>query len=137
MQSDENRITLETLLSGIDTVETSGDISCEISSIEYDSRRVTPSALFVALPGGNVDGAGYIEEAAQRGAVAVVTQEPCAFGGGFPCVQVPNARPALAQLAGTFYDHPAKKLSTVGITGTNGKTTVSFMLREILTAALW
>jgi len=137
MQSDENRMTLKELLSGIDIVETGGDLSCEISSIEYDSRRVTPGALFVALPGEHVDGAVYIEEAAQRGASAVVTQEHCALGGTFPCVQVSNARLALAQLAGTFHGHPARKLCMVGITGTNGKTTVSFMLREILTSALW
>ncbi len=137
MQSDENRMTLEELLSGIDTVETTGDLSCEISSIEYDSRRVTSGALFVALPGEHVDGFVYIEEAAQRGAAAVLTQTPCALGGSFPCVQVLDARRAMAQLATAFHDHPARKLCTVGITGTNGKTTVSFMLREILMAALW
>jgi len=137
MQSDENRMTLEELLSGVDIVETGGDLSCEISSIEYDSRRVTPGALFVALPGEHVDGSVYIEEAAQRGASAVITREHCALGGSFPCVQVTNARLALAQLAGAFHGHPARKLCMVGITGTNGKTTVSFMLREILMAALW
>lgn len=137
MQNEPNSITLETLLSGIETIEVSGDGSCEITSIEYDSRRVTPGSLFVALPGEHVDGAVYIEEAAQRGAVAVVTQEPCALGGDFPCAQVPSARLALAQLSGAFYENPAKDLCTVGITGTNGKTTVSFMLREILSAAGW
>ncbi len=135
MRSDENRMMLEELLSGIETIEISGDLSCEISSIEYDSRRVTPGALFVALPGEHVDGSGYIEEAAQRGAVAVLTQTPCALGGSFPCVRVLNARRAMAQLATAFHNHPARKLSTVGITGTNGKTTVSFMLREIFKAA--
>ncbi len=126
---------VEQLLEGVDVIETTGDLSCEISSVEYDSRRVTPGALFVALPGGNVNGAGYIEEAAQRGAVAVLTQTPCVLGGSFPCVQVSNARRAMAQIASTFHNHPSRNLSTVGITGTNGKTTVSFMLREIFHAA--
>lgn len=135
MQNDENRMTLEQLLSGIAAMEISGDISCEISSIEYDSRRVTSGTLFVALPGEHVNGAIYVEEAAQRGAVAVVTQEPCALGGDFPCVQVGSARLVLAQLAGAFYGHPAEKLSSLAITGTNGKTTVSYMLREIFYAA--
>lgn len=135
MKSDGKRMMLETLLSGIQTVEIAGDISCEISSIEYDSRRVTPGALFVALPGDHVDGSGYIEEAAHRGAVAVVSQTPCALGGDFPCVQVSNARLALAQLSRVFYGQPAEKLCTLAVTGTNGKTTVSFMLREILQAA--
>ncbi len=126
---------VEQLLKGVEILETTGDLSCEISSIEYDSRRVIPGALFVALPGGNVDGAGYIEDAAQRGAVAVLSQTPCELGGNFSWVQVSNARRAMAQIARTFYDHPAQKLSTVGITGTNGKTTVSFMVREIFKAA--
>jgi len=135
MQNDENRMILNELLSEVETVETAGDLSCEISSIEYDSRRVTPGALFVALPGEHVDGSVYIEEAAQRGASAVVTQEHCALGGSFPCVQVPDARVALAKLADAFHCHPSRKLRAVGITGTNGKTTVSFMLREIFKVA--
>ena len=123
------------LLCGIDTLETAGDLDCLISSIAYDSRRVTPGALFVALPGNQVDGSEYVEEAARRGAVAILSQNPCALGGRFPFVQVANARFALAQIAGTFYNHPAARLCTLGITGTNGKTTVSFMLREIFKAA--
>lgn len=128
-------IPLKQLLCGLDTLETSGDLDCEISSIEYDSRRVTPGALFAALPGLHDDGAAYAEEAVQRGAVAVLSQNPCAFGDHFPCVQVANARFALARIAGAFYGHPAARLCAVGITGTNGKTTVSFMLREIFKAA--
>jgi len=135
MRDEENRVTLEVLLSGIEVLETVGDLSCEISSIEYDSRRVKPGAFFVALPGEHVDGAVYIEEAARRGAVAVLTEESCSLGGSFPCVHVSNARQALSQIAAAFYAHPARKLCLLGITGTNGKTTVSFMLREILCAA--
>ena len=135
MHPDEQPILLEELVSGLAVAEVSGDLACEISSIEYDSRRVTPGALFVALPGEKVDGAVYIEDAAQRGAVAIVTQTPCALGGSFPCIQVANARQALARLASSFYGHPAEKLCPLAITGTNGKTTVSFMLREILNAA--
>lgn len=135
MQNDKNRMMLEELIFGLSVVQKAGDHVCEIRSIEYDSRRVTPGALFVALPGEQVDGAVYIEEAVRRGAVAVVTQTPCALGGSFPCIQVANARLALARLACTLYGHPAKKLYPLAITGTNGKTTVSFMLREILRAA--
>jgi UDP-N-acetylmuramoyl-L-alanyl-D-glutamate--2,6-diaminopimelate ligase len=135
MSTTPKNRTFEELLHGIDTLETSGDLSCEISSIAYDSRRVEPGALFVALPGMQVDGSVYIEEAANRGAAAVVTQSPCTFGRSFPCAQVPNARFALARLAGSFYGHPAARLTTLGITGTNGKTTVSFMLRDIFKAA--
>jgi UDP-N-acetylmuramoyl-L-alanyl-D-glutamate--2,6-diaminopimelate ligase len=128
-------MTLKELLNGVETLDICGGTECEITGLVCDSRRVTPGALFVALHGEHVDGVAYIEDAAQRGAAAVVSQSPCAFGGGLPCVQVADARLALAQVAGTFYGHPAERLCTVGITGTNGKTTVSFMLREIFKAA--
>jgi len=128
-------MTLNELLNGLETVEVTGDISCEITGIVYDSRRAAPGALFVALPGEKADGATYVEEAIQRGAAAVVSQTPCASGGHFPCIQVADARLALAKLAGSFYGHPSAHLCNIGITGTNGKTTVSFMLREIFKAA--
>jgi UDP-N-acetylmuramoyl-L-alanyl-D-glutamate--2,6-diaminopimelate ligase len=135
MKPEPNIRTFETLLSGIDTLETAGDLSCEITSVEYDSRRVKPGALFVALPGSKVDGSVYIEEAARRGAVAAVSESPSVYGAHFPYAQVSCARLVLARLAGAFYEYPAEKLCTVGITGTNGKTTVSFMLRDIFKAA--
>lgn len=128
-------MTLKELLDGIETVEVTGDTSCEITGIVYDSRRAAPGSLFVALPGEKADGAAYIEDAIQRGAVAVVSQTPCACGGQVACAHVADARLALAKLAGTFYGHPSLRLCTIGITGTNGKTTVSFMLREIFKAA--
>lgn len=128
-------MTLKELLEGIETVEIAGDISCEITSIVYDSRRALPGALFVALHGEKADGAAYIDDAIQRGAAAVISQTPCASGGTFPCIQVTDARLALAKVAGAFYGHPSARFCTVGITGTNGKTTVSFMLREIFKAA--
>ena len=127
--------TFEQLLAGIDILERTGNVSCEITSIEYDSRRVKPGALFVALPGTKVDGSEYIEEAARRGAVAAVSESPSVFGPHFPYVQVSDARLAMAQLSHAFYGHPAERLSLVGITGTNGKTTVGFMLRAILREA--
>jgi UDP-N-acetylmuramoyl-L-alanyl-D-glutamate--2,6-diaminopimelate ligase len=123
------------LLTGVETLEIKGDLNCLISSIVYDSRRVTPGALFVALPGEHVDGAVYIEEAIHRGAVAVLSETSFTLGQNFPHVQVSNARLALAKIAGAFYDHPADRLCAIGITGTNGKTTTSFMLREIYKAA--
>jgi UDP-N-acetylmuramoyl-L-alanyl-D-glutamate--2,6-diaminopimelate ligase len=126
---------LTQLLNGIQTLEISGDTSCEIAGIAYDSRRAKPGFLFVALHGEKADGAAYIEDAIQRGAVAVVSQTPCGLGGHFTCVQVADARLALARLAANFFGHPSSRFCTVGITGTNGKTTVSFMLRAIFKAA--
>ena len=128
-------MTLKELLDGLETVEVTGDTSCEITGLVYDSRRAVSGALFVALHGEKADGTAYIEDAIQRGAAAVVSQTPCASGGHFPCIQVADARLALAKLAVSFYGHPAARLCTIGITGTNGKTTISFMLREILKTA--
>ena len=129
------KMRLSQLLEEVQPLQVTGDTECEISGIFYDSRRVTSGDLFVALHGEHVDGAAYIEDAIQRGAAAVVSQTPCVLGGNVPCAQVNDARLALAQIAGTFCDHPAKRLCTVGITGTNGKTTVCFMLRDIFKAA--
>jgi UDP-N-acetylmuramoyl-L-alanyl-D-glutamate--2,6-diaminopimelate ligase len=126
---------LNELLEGVEILEQTGDRSVPVSGVVYDSRLTTPGALFVGLPGKAADGAAYIEEAMDRGAAAVVTQTPCAAGGSFPCLQVADARLALAQISGAFFGHPSSRLCTVGITGTNGKTTVSFMLREIFKAA--
>jgi UDP-N-acetylmuramoyl-L-alanyl-D-glutamate--2,6-diaminopimelate ligase len=128
-------MTLNELLEAIETVEICGETGCEVTGIVYDSRRALPGSLFVALHGEKADGAAYIEDAVQRGAVAIISQTPCASGGSFPCVQVADARLALAKLSAAFYGHPSAQLCTVGITGTNGKTTVSFMLREIFKAA--
>ena len=126
---------LRELIDGLDVVEVFGDISCEITGIVYDSRRVVFGSLFVALHGEHANGITYAEEAMHRGAAAMISQTPCVCGGKFPCVQVVDARLAMAQLAVKFYNSPASRLCTVGITGTNGKTTVSFMLREIFKAA--
>lgn len=126
---------LRQLLEGISILESSGDLGCQISSIEHDSRRVTPGTLFVALLGEHVDGMEYMEDAVRRGAAAILSQSSCICSGGFPCVQVENARVALAQISSKLFGFPSEKLRTLGVTGTNGKTTVSFMLREILIAA--
>lgn len=135
MSQDIDRMMLKDLLGRVDVIEATGDLSCMVSSIEYDSRKVKQGSLFVALPGERVDGSVYIEDAVMRGAAAVVSESPCALGGSFPCAQVENARLTLAKLAVGFYGSPSEKLCTIGVTGTNGKTTIAFMLREILKAA--
>jgi UDP-N-acetylmuramoyl-L-alanyl-D-glutamate--2,6-diaminopimelate ligase len=126
---------LNELLQSIEPLEISGETSVEISGIVYDSRRAAPGSLFVALHGEHTDGSAYVEDAVNRGAAAIISQTPCASGGSFPCIQVADARLELARLSAVFYGHPSDRLCTVGITGTNGKTTVSFMLREIFKAA--
>ncbi|MHB0977040.1 MAG: UDP-N-acetylmuramoyl-L-alanyl-D-glutamate--2,6-diaminopimelate ligase [Candidatus Aquicultorales bacterium] len=106
----------------------------EITGIAYDSRQVKPGDLFVAIRGHRTDGHRYICQAVERGASAVITEEPV-DGLGLPHVVVSDARAALAVVSGAFYDDPTSRLSLVGITGTNGKTTTSFLVESIFRAA--
>jgi len=103
-----------------------------ISGISYDSRRVEPGQLFVAVPGLERDGLDFVPQAVAAGAVAVVAER--ALESGVPVIVVPNARRALAELAAAFYDHPSRHLPVVGITGTDGKTSTAHLLSAILEA---
>jgi UDP-N-acetylmuramoyl-L-alanyl-D-glutamate--2,6-diaminopimelate ligase len=127
----------------------------QISSVVYDSRQATAASLFVAIRGEKTDGNRFIAAALERGANAIVTEmpppgqrgqtlgaqvqtpeiAPAAVHDSVAWLQVPDARKALAIIAANFYDHPADKLRLVGITGTNGKTTTSFLLDSIIHAA--
>ncbi|MGI9103714.1 MAG: UDP-N-acetylmuramoyl-L-alanyl-D-glutamate--2,6-diaminopimelate ligase [Terriglobales bacterium] len=108
----------------------------EILGLDYDSRRVQPGWCFVAMKGETTDGNRYIDAALQAGAVAVVSDdakiEP---KGEIAWAQVPHGRRALARLSANFYKRPAERLANSGITGTNGKTTTSFLLESILQSA--
>lgn len=105
-----------------------------ITAIHYDSRKVTKGALFTAIAGEAVDGHRYIAEAIAKGAVAVIGELP-QDDLPVPYIQVTDSRKALARVSAAFYDHPAEKLTLVAVTGTNGKTTVSYILESIFAAA--
>ena len=108
-----------------------------IRGIEYDSRKISPGDLFVALSGSAVDGHAYIQQALELGAVAVLVEKGAEDLAPYEAVavKVPDTRRALASVATTFFGEPAKDLTMVGITGTNGKTSTSYMAEAILTAA--
>jgi UDP-N-acetylmuramoyl-L-alanyl-D-glutamate--2,6-diaminopimelate ligase len=106
----------------------------EIRGVTCDSRQVQAGTLFVAVPGSRADGASYVDEAIRRGAAAVVSAKPIA-GCPVPVVVTPQPREALADLAARFYGFPTSKLNVVGVTGTNGKTTTTYLVRSILEAA--
>jgi UDP-N-acetylmuramoyl-L-alanyl-D-glutamate--2,6-diaminopimelate ligase len=112
-----------------------GTAPAPITSLSYDSRRVQPGGLFVALPGTATDGRLYVDEAVRRGAVAVVHEDAVHGLRGVASVRVQNARAAMGDLAALFYGHPSHQLQVIGVTGTNGKTTTVFMVRDILRAA--
>ena len=123
---------LRELLAGVEIRALSPDLSMdlEIPAVRYDSRLVEPGDLFVAMTGYTVDGHDFIPQAAARGAAAVVCEKLPPEG--IPYVRVENARRALAVLGASFYDHPASHMVMIGVTGTNGKTTTTYLLKAIL-----
>jgi UDP-N-acetylmuramoyl-L-alanyl-D-glutamate--2,6-diaminopimelate ligase len=127
-------MTFQQLLDGAEVLAQSGDPA--VSSVEYDSRRVKPGSVFVAMRGESSDGNRFIDQAIQAGAVAVVTDS--AAEKARPKVGwalVPNGRRALARVSANFYKKPAERIAITGITGTNGKSTTAFLVESILTAA--
>ena len=125
---------LESITRIIQPITVRGPLTFDIEGIAYDSRQVRPNYLFVALRGQHQDGARYIEDALQRGAVAVLSDEDRWPKRTAAHIRVEDARLAMAEIACAFYDHPSSKMELVGITGTNGKTTTSFMTKAILAA---
>ena len=127
-------MTFQHLLDGAEFLAQSGDAS--ISSVEYDSRRVKPGCLFVAMRGETSDGNRFIDVAIQAGAVAVITDSPSETPRpGVAWAVVPHGRRALARVSANFYRRPAERIAVTGITGTNGKSTTAFVIEAILTAA--
>jgi len=128
---------LKTLISKLNIRSLQGPTNLEIESICYDSRKVRPGSLFIALRGEKVDGHQFIDQAIENGAVALLVEEPERGGNGVTCAQVPSTREAMADVAVEFYRNPSMRLKTVGVTGTNGKTTTTFLLKHICEKAFW
>src|SRR6202163_653774 len=127
-------MTFQNLLDGAEVLAQTGDAS--VSGVEFDSRRVKPGAVFVAMHGETSDGNRFIDAAIQSGAVAVVTDSPAEKPReGVAWALVPHGRRALARVSANFYKKPAERIAVTGITGTNGKSTTAFLVESILTAA--
>ncbi len=127
-------MTFQQVLDGAEVLALSGDPV--VSGVEYDSRRVKPGCVFIAMQGESSDGNRFIDQAIQAGAVAVVTdsaaEKPRPEGGW---ALVSHGRRALARVSANFYKKPAERMTVTGITGTNGKSTTAFLLEAILQAA--
>ena len=106
-----------------------------VAGVTYDSRTVTPGQVFVALKGQHADGTAFVREAIERGAVAVVSEQPAPDGVHVPWAFVSDARLALAVLAAVFYRDPSRDMRVIGITGTNGKTTTAYLVASVFDAA--
>jgi len=123
---------LKELLKDVQVLETAIDLNMEVKDIKYDSRAVEPGDVFVAIVGFETDGHKYIASAIEKGAVAVVCQmRP---DEGVPFVRVSNSRLALALMSKVYFGDPAAGMTMVGITGTNGKTTTTLLLKHMLEA---
>lgn len=129
------------LIAEIAVVRSAGSSAAPITGIEYDSRRIGPGAVFVAMKGGSTDGNRYIEKALAAGALGVITDAAetfdryAAIKAEWPILQVEHGRRALAQASSSFFGHPERQLAATGITGTNGKTTTAFLTEALLNSA--
>ncbi|HEV8185739.1 MAG TPA: Mur ligase family protein, partial [Chthoniobacterales bacterium] len=121
---------LKTLLAAVAPRATIGPVDRNVDAIAYDSRRVQANSIFVALRGEKSDGNRFVDQAIEKGATVIVTEtelrNPRAT-----TVQVENTRTALADLAAVFYQHPMRRLKLAAVTGTNGKTTTTFLIKHI------
>ena len=124
-------MTLSVLLKDVNIKKIDGGGSMKISGIACDSRKVKPGNVFVCITGYETDGHKYAKSAVENGAVAVVAEHDLPTV-DVPCVIVDNTRKAMSEMAATFYDYPYKKFKLIGITGTNGKTTTTYLIKSIL-----
>ena len=126
---------LSELLSNIKTVETVGSMDVDITGINIDSRRIEPGNLFVAMRGTQVDGHQFIPKAVELGAAAVLCEEiPASAPAAVTFVKVRDCEDCVGQVATAYYGNPTSKLRLVGVTGTNGKTTVATLLYNMFRA---
>ena len=124
---------LSDLLSSTAVVQFVTSADPEIGALQYDSRRVQQGDCFFAVRGTQSDGHNYITSAVKQGAVAVVCEAlPEALSEGVSYVVVEDSNKAMADMAAAFYDYPSEELELVGVTGTNGKTTVTYLLKSVL-----
>ena len=126
---------LKNLLDRVDYSLVAGDPNTEITTLVYDSRKVEKGCVFVCISGAVRDAHDFIPEVIEKGAVAVVVEKDVEIVPGITYIKLHNTRVALAYMAAAFFGYPADSLKTIGITGTKGKTTTTYMVRSILEAS--
>ncbi len=123
---------LSKIINAVGAVKVLGRADLAVGSIAFDSRKVQPGSLFVAIPGYKTDGFSYIGAAIKSGATSILSEKEIEVPAGVTLVLVSDARAALAGAAAEFFDNPSGKLRVIGVTGTSGKTTTTYLLRSIL-----
>lgn len=127
---------LSEIIQDIDPLEIIGEKEQEIKDIFYDSRQVEKDSLFICIEGFNTDGHLYIDKAIKNGAKAVLIEKDIEdYGQGITYIRVKDSRRSMASIAAAFYNYPLKKLKLIGVTGTNGKTTTTYLIKAILESA--
>ncbi len=123
---------LTELLKRIPVLEIHGDDTREVSDLVFDSRKATENCLYIAVRGTAADGHSFIAASAEKGAKAIVCEElPAGMNENITYIKVKDSSKALGQLASNFYGNPSEKLHLIGVTGTNGKTSVSTLLFDV------
>ena len=129
---------IKELIEEIEMVSLIGSDELQVSGISYDSRKVEPGHLFFAMQGEKTDGHSFIESAVKKGAIAIIHDKEIADSGRFSpfasLIRVKDSRKSLAFAANTYYQMPSRAMTVIGITGTNGKTTTTYILKSILEA---
>lgn len=128
---------LKKILSGLEGLKAKGNLDLDIKLLESDSRKITKQSMFIAIKGFDTDGHKYINDAIKNGAIAIMVEEgvdlkKLDIPEDVTVIVSPNTRYSLAIAASNFYNNPSKKLKLIGITGTKGKTTTTFMIKSIL-----
>src|SRR5919201_387878 len=125
---------LERVIAALAPRDVVGRAPLDVADLAYDTRAVTPGALFFCVRGANVDGHDLAPQAIQAGAAALVVERPITAAASVPQLVVPDSRAAMAVAADVFFGHPTHELDVVGVTGTNGKTTTAHLVYAILAA---
>lgn len=123
---------LSELLQGIEYKAITGAMNIDVQGIHYDSRNIEKGFLFICIPGFKTDGHNFVDQAIENGATVILAERKIKVNKGVTLIITPNCRLAMPIVAGNFYEHPSRDLRVIGVTGTNGKTTTTHLIKAIL-----